>query len=148
DARSPMLTGLAALALNSALNYVLITGWAFFPQMGLAGAGVATLVARGFGLGLVCWLLLSRRYALRVRWADLGRFEAAQVRSLLRLAIPLAVGQGAWLLGMMGYTRVFAGLGTRELAAANIIGQLEGMCVLFSFGFGMACLTLVGQELG
>jgi len=66
----------------------------------------------------------------------------------LRLAIPVALGQGAWLLGMLGYTRVYAALGTRALAAASIIGQLEGICVLLSFGFGMACLTLVGQELG
>lgn len=148
DARSPMLIGVAALATNSLLNYVLIFGWWGLPRMGLAGAGVATLLARGMGFVLVFWLLLSRRHALRVRWADLGRFEARQVRLLLRLAIPVAVGEAAWLLGIMGYTRVYAALGTRELAAASIIGQLEGMCVLFSFGFGMACQTLVGQELG
>lgn len=148
DARSPMLIGLVSLGANSVLNYVLIFGWWGFPRMGLAGAGVATVLARGLGFALVCWMLLSRRHELRVRWADLVGFDGAQVRSLLRLSIPVALAQVAWLLGMLGYTRVYAALGTRELAAATIMGQLEGLCVVFSFGFGTACLTLVGQELG
>jgi len=148
DARSPMLISLAALATNSALSYTLIFGWWGFPRLGLAGAGIATLIARGLGVALVGWLLLSRRHPLRVQLRDLRRFQAARVGALLRLAIPVALGQGAWLLGMLGYTRVYAALGTRALAAASIIGQLEGICVLLSFGFGMACLTLVGQELG
>lgn len=148
DARSPMLIGLAALATNSALNYLLVFGWLGMPRLGLAGAGIATVLARGMGLALVGWLLLSRRHPLRVQLRDLLRFQTSRVGSLLRLAIPVALGQGAWLLGILGYTRVYAALGTRELAAASIIGQLEGTFVLLSFGFGMACLTLVGQELG
>jgi putative MATE family efflux protein len=148
DARSPMLIGLAALATNSALNYGFVFGWLGMPQLGLAGVGIATVLARGMGLALVACLLLSRRYPLRVRWRDLRRFQISQVGWLLRLGIPVALGQGAWLLGNLGYTRVYAALGTRELAAASIIGQLEGICVMLSFGFGMACLTLVGHELG
>jgi len=148
DARTPMLIGLAALATNSALNYTLIFGWLGMPRLGVAGAGIATLLARGMGVALVGWMLLSRRHPLRVRPRDLRRLQTSRVGALMRLAIPVALGQGAWLLGNLGYTRVYAALGTRELAAANIIGQLEGTCVLLSFGFGMACLTLVGQELG
>ncbi|OJT21384.1 hypothetical protein BO221_26545 [Archangium sp. Cb G35] len=148
DARSPMVIGLAALAMNSVLNYALIFGWWGLPRMGLAGAGVATLLARVLGFGLVCGLLFSRRHVLRVRWKDMGRLESGRLRALLVLALPVAAGQGVWLLGMMGYTRVYAELGTRELAAANVINQLEAVCILLSFGFGMACLTLVGQELG
>jgi putative MATE family efflux protein len=148
DARSPMVIGLAALAANSVLNYALIFGWWGLPEMGLAGAGVATLLARVLGFGLVCWLLFSRQHTLRVRWRDMGHLESGQVRALLVLALPVAAGQGAWLLGMMGYTRVYAELGTRELAAVNVVNQLESVCIFLSFGFGMACLTLVGQELG
>jgi putative MATE family efflux protein len=148
DARTPMLIGLAALATNSALNYLLVFGSLGMPQLGLAGAGIATLLARGMGAALVLWMLLSYRHPLRVRWRDLRRFQTSRMSSLLRLAIPVALGQAAWLLGLLGYTRVYAALGTRELAAANVIGQLEGICVMLSFGFGMACLTLVGQELG
>lgn len=148
DARTPMVIALAALATNSLLNYTLIFGWLGVSPMGIAGAGIATLLARGMGAALVLWMLLSRRHSLRVRPRDLRRFQTARVGALVRLAIPVALGQGAWLLGMLGYTRVYAALGTRALAAANVIGQLEGICVLFSFGFGMASLTLVGQELG
>ena len=148
DARSPMLIGLAALATNSALNYALIFGGLGMPRLGLAGAGIATLLARGMGAALVFWLLLSRRHPCRVQPRDLRRFQTSRMGSLMRLAVPVALGQGAWLLGLLGYTRVYAALGTRALAAANIIGQLEGICVMLSFGFGMACMTLVGQELG
>jgi putative MATE family efflux protein len=148
DARTPMLISLAALATNSALNYLLIFGWLGMPRWGLAGAGIATLLARGMGVALVGWRLLSRGHPLRVHLRDLRRFQTSRVGSLVRLAIPMALGQGAWLLGILGYTRVYAALGTRALAAASIIGQLEGICIVLSFGFGMACLTLVGQELG
>lgn len=148
DARSPMVIGLGALAVNCVLNYVLIFGgWGLQP-MGLAGAGVATVLARVLGFGLVCRLLFSHRHALRVRWKDVGRLELSGMRALVGLALPVAAGQALWLLGMMGYTRVYAELGTGALAAANVINQLEGLCIVFSLGFSMACLTLVGQELG
>jgi putative MATE family efflux protein len=148
DARSPALIGVASLVTNSVLNYALIFGVGVLPEMGLAGAGVATLIARGLGFVLVSQRLLSRRHALRVRTEHLWRFDWASMRRLVALALPMAMGQGVWMLGLLGYTKVFAALGTAELAAASAIGQLETLCLMVSFGFGMACLTLVGQELG
>jgi putative MATE family efflux protein len=148
EARSPALIGAVSLVTNSVLNYALIFGVWGLPEMGLAGSGVATLLARGLGFALVCQRLLSRRHALRVRAEHLWRLELAPLRRLVALALPMAAGQGVWMLGLLGYTKVFAALGTAELAAASAIGQLEGLCLMVSFGFGMACLTLVGQELG
>jgi putative MATE family efflux protein len=148
DVKTPVFIALAALALNSLFNYILIFGWWGLPRLGLAGAGIATLGARALGFALVMAALLARRHDLRVRAADLLRPQLAHGGSLLRLALPIAIGQALWLLGLMGYTRVYAALGTRDLAAASVIGQLEGLCVMFAFGFAIACMTLVGQELG
>lgn len=148
DAKSPALIGAVSLVTNSVLNYALIFGWWVLPELGLAGAGVATVLARGLGFVLVGQRLVSRRHALRVRTEHLGRLELAPMRQLLTLALPMAMGQGVWMLGLLGYTKVFAALGTAELAAASAIGQLETLCLMVSFGFGMACMTLVGQELG
>lgn len=148
EVRGPMVIGVVALVLNTALNCILIFGWLGFPAMGLAGAAVATLLARGVALGLVCWRLTARDSSLAVHLRDLGRFDGQRLASLLRLALPIAAGQGVWVLGMMGYTRVYAALGTSGLAAANAVGALEGLWLTFSFGFGAACMTLVGHELG
>ena len=148
DARSPMIYGLVTLAANAILTYVIIYGVWVVPPMGLAGAGVAIIVARGMGFVLVCRVLLSPRHALRLRVEHLGRLEKELVGSLLWLALPIAGGQAIWLLGLLGYTRVNAALGTTVLAAASVIGQFEGICVLFSLGFAMACMTFVGQKLG
>jgi Na+-driven multidrug efflux pump len=98
DARSPMLIGLAALATNTALNYALVFGWLGMPQLGLAGVGIATVLARGMGVALVGCLLLSRHHPLRVRWRDLRRLQTSQVGWLLRLGSRWrwARGRGSW----------------------------------------------------
>lgn len=148
DTRTPMVIGLVSLGANSLLNFALIFGWGPLPKMGLAGVGLATLLSRCVGLAIVGWRIFSPRYALAVRPRDLARFEGARLASLLRLALPIAAGQGAWMLGGMGYTMVYAALGTSPLAAANAINPLEGVWLVFSYGFGVACLTLTGHELG
>jgi len=148
DVRVPALIGAVALGVNTALSYVLIFGVGGVPQMGMTGVAVATLVARGLALVLMGWRLFVRGAAMRVHPRELLRFQWSRMSGLFGLALPIAAGQGIWVLGMMGYTRVYAALGTTGLAAVNAVGALEGLWFTFSFGLGAACLTLVGQELG
>ena len=64
DSRTPMWIILGANALNVAANYALIYGnWAC-PELGLTGAGIATLVSR-----VACALVMGAIFALGRRCA-------------------------------------------------------------------------------
>jgi putative MATE family efflux protein len=148
DVRSPVVIGLISLATNTGLNALFIFGAPGVPAMGLEGVAVATVLARGLGLVLVLWRLVSQRDDLRVSMADLTRLHGARMKALLMLSLPILAGQAAWTLGMLAYTRVYAELGTPVMAAHSAIGALEGLLLTFSMGLSAACVTLVGRELG
>ena len=69
DTRSPMLISLGLSLINVVLDPVFIYwfGW------GLAGAGIASVVAQSSGGAVFLYLLLSGRTGLRIRWRVPGR---------------------------------------------------------------------------
>ncbi len=145
----PMTIMLGGVVLNVGLNWILIYGHLGLPALGLAGAGVATLVARWVDL-LVLWFCLRMHGALRrnwpVRWW--GRLDRVRLRELLSIGVP-ASGQlisevgaftvAAWMMGR---------LGTVALAAHQIALSCASMTFMFPLGLSMAAGMRVSQVLG
>ncbi len=96
DTQTGMWILLGGNALNIVGNYVLINGVWLFPEMGLLGAGVATLVSRILMVGVFAWIVLRGRRFGRYR---VGFFRLGWSRPLFRRlhALGLPVGlQMAW----------------------------------------------------
>jgi putative MATE family efflux protein len=148
----PMLLLGGANLLNVGLDFLLIFGKWGFPQLGVAGAAWATVIARGIfaagGLMLMyrgfLGLKLRRWY---VRWRTLW--------AVLRIGIPSC---GQWLVRMVSYLYILyfvaqaaplAGRGITEAQAAFGVGlRLDTLALFSGFGWGAAAATLVGQNLG
>lgn len=145
----PMVIMMVGVLLNVMLNWVLIYGHLGAPALGLAGAGVATLVARCVDL-LLLWFFLRGQVALRPNWPSRwwGRLEWARIRTLLGIGLP-ATGQlicevgaftvAAWMMGRIG---------TVPLAAHQIALSCASMTFMFPLGLAMSASMRVSQALG
>ena len=133
-------------AVNILLNWVLIYGHLGAPRLGVLGAGISSAVAVATGTGI--YVLLARRHAGADGFLSRGRFSRAAVGAVLRLSVPAGL-QGAFLAaGFVLFYRLAELLGTRQLAATNVLINLSMVCILPAMGFGLAAATLVGQALG
>lgn len=141
DTLSPLLAGLIALALNTALNYVFITGRFGLPGFGIPAAAVATLIARLIELAALLWILKPGRAI-----ASLPRHK--DTRLMLGATLPLMAKEIFWASGAFASYAMVARLGTEPLAALNLVTPVEGIMLSAFSGCGMASAILLGQALG
>lgn len=148
DMRTVMLIDLAAAVVNIVFDYLWIFGRLGFPEMGIAGAAWATILAQYFKAAVCLAIMLRASYreqfgTWRGCYWDNGIF-----RRLVRFGIPSGV---QWLLeagGFAGLLNLVGQLGTRELMVSNLVFNIGNVAFLPMFGFSIAATTWVGQKLG
>jgi MATE family multidrug resistance protein len=145
----PLVILFACVALNVGLNWILIGGKLGAPALGLAGAGVATLVARIVSVVAIrFWLRGFAPFATAVRSAGASRIEAGRMREMLALGLPM----GAALFfegGAFSAAAVMAGwLGTVELAAHQIAISCAAFTFMVPLGISIALGVRTGRAVG
>jgi len=130
---------------NVALNYVLIFGAFGFPALGTYGAGIGTAIANYIGSGIYFVLALQ----LARPSGFLRKLPSKEtLKTMLRVSLPVSIQQLFFAAGMTVFFWIVGQMGTRELAANNVLVNLLLVCILRGIGFGMASASLVGQALG
>lgn len=146
DTVRPMRINIAAVLLNVVLDPVLIFGLGPVPAMGVAGAAVATVLARTLAAGLAVRGLLTGT-GLRIRPADL-RWNGPMLGRLLRVAMPLSIGQAATSLGFTLLIGITNNFGSAVTAAFGVGHRVIMLISAPAMALGQANATAVGQNLG
>jgi len=134
--------------VNLVLDYALIFGRWGFPELGIKGAGIATVAAGVFSFLLFLVILgggsTNRTYHTLKGW----RFDGELFMRLLRFGFPSGVQFFLEMTGFTGFVLVVGRLGTASLAATNIAFNINTLAFMPMIGFGIAISVLVGQYLG
>ncbi len=138
----------ATTAVNLVLDYALIFGRWGFPEMGIRGAGIATVVAGVFSL-LMFGVLLSLRENNRIFHTLRGwRLDKDLFIRLLRFGFPAGVQFFLEISGFTAFVLLVGRLGIASLAATNIAFNINTLAFMPMIGCGIAVSVLVGQYLG
>lgn len=148
DTRTTMVINVGVNIINAVLSLVLIFGYLGAPALGLAGAGIATSVARVLGGGMLFWVLLGRTSGARLAWGRLLQIDWALSRRILRIGAIASSERMFSTIIYIGYARMVATLGTVAMAAHTITIVAENITWMLSSGFAMATAAMVGQRLG
>jgi putative MATE family efflux protein len=136
-----------ANALNILLAPCLIFGLGPFPELGVAGAAVATTIGRGSGVVYQLYHLMSGRSRIVIRAAHV-RPDSEVMSGILRLSgigmFQNFIATASW----MGLIRILTGFGSAAVAGNTIGIRIIIFALLPSFGVSNAAATLVGQNLG
>jgi len=134
--------------VNLILDYALIFGHWGVPELGIKGAGIATVAAGAFSFLLFLAILAgantNRTYHTLKGW----RFDGELFGRLLRYGFPNGVQFFLEIAGFTGFVLVVGRLGTVSLAATNIAFNINTLAFMPMIGFGIAISVLVGQYLG
>lgn len=140
DTQIPMYITLAGNVLNIGLNYLLIYGKGGFPEWGLYGAGLSTLVSRVVMLIAIVAVtaLLPRYRKILERVKGLHWSWREGLVPLLRLGTPVALQMGMEAASFSVAVILVARISTSALAAHQIIATISTLGFMVYYGIGAA----------
>lgn len=146
--RITLYISIVSLFTNIAFNYVLIFGKLGLPMMGVAGAGLATVLARVIELILV-WIYTFRvQKRLDIRPKDLLRTEAWLVKDYARYGLPVGLGDMQWALVGMLKAAIIGQMGAAFMAANSITNSMMNLGTMFTFALAGGACVVVGKAVG
>jgi putative MATE family efflux protein len=147
DAITPMKATLLTRSAHLALTPFLIFGWLWFPDMGIAGAALADVLAQGLGAFWNFSVLFRGNSRLQLTLH--GYYpDFRMMRRLVRIGLPASVTGMERSIAQLVVVGLVAQFGTLSLAAFSLTRRAENLAHLGSGGLGRASGVLVGQNLG
>lgn len=147
--RQSMYVMIAGNITNIALNYILIYGKFGAPEMGLVGAGIATLISR-----VVMLLLLTitvfyhKKLRIYTRIITSVKTSVPTIKALLRIGIPSGMQFSFEVSAFVAAAIMMGWLGATELAAHQIAMSLATVSYMMASGLSTAATIRVGNQLG
>ncbi len=146
--RPVLLINCIGMAVNIPLDYALINGVWIFPELGIRGAGLATVCAWAVIALLFAGLIFERGHERRCGVLSQRAFDAELFARIIRKGVPAALQFTLDVLAFTFFVFMVGRLGKTELAVSNIALSIQSIAFMPAFGFSMGLSTLVGQALG
>lgn len=146
--RPVMIISVIAAGLNIPLDYAMINGRWFFPEMGIAGAGVATVTASVFNLAMYAVLIFTRDNNRRFAVWSARAFDRELFGRMMRYGLPGGVQFFIDIFAFTCFVFIVGRLGKAQLAASNIAIAINHLAFMPIIGLSIATSTLVGMAVG
>jgi multidrug resistance protein, MATE family len=143
-----LAVNVAVTMLDTVLSWLWIFGRGGFPEAGVHGAAMATVIGQGLGAAVYLALILRRQHRSVYRTLAGWRFEPALLGRLLRYGLPAGMQYSMEILAFAVFTLIVGRLGTVPLAATTLAFNLNMIVFMPMLGLGLGVSSLVGRHLG
>ena len=146
----PMKAGIIAVFTNLIGNYLLIYGKFGFPQLGVAGAAIATSLSRYVEAFIVVgWTHYNKEKNPYI----VGLYRTliiprSLIKSIIVKGMPLLLNETFWSMGMAALTQCYSVRGLHVVAAVNISNTIGNLFNVSFIAMGSAVAIIMGQMLG
>ena len=150
ETRLPMFASVAAILVNLVFNYFLIFGKCGFPELGVTGAAIATVLSRYVETAVIMVYthMKSHHFGfIRGAYRSL-RVPKPLMISILRRGTPLLVNEFLWSSGMAVLLQCYSVRGLDVVAACNIATTVSNLFKVVFLSMGNAVAIMVGRALG
>ena len=147
DSRTPMIITIASVGLNTLLALLLVLGIGGFPKLGVAGAGLATLISQSVRAVVLVTALYSVKKGMHWHWPV--RSIITEIGPpLFKTTYPIALSEMLWGTSTFIYVVIFTRVSTEALASSQIVTTVENLFIVAASGLAPAAVATVGQALG
>ncbi len=146
DTFTPGMIMLASGVINAILDPLFIFGYASFPEMGIRGAAVATVIARGITFGIIAYVLTQK---VQLVSRHLGRLRdvVETWRNILHIAGPATLTMLIVPISLGVITKILADFGNEAVAAFGVASRVEMFALMVIMALGSVLIIFSGQNL-
>lgn len=144
----PLYVSFGAFFVNLFANYGLIFGKFGLPEMGIAGAALATLIARIFEASVICGYLFFVDHKIGFRLKHLLMDTSDLMGEYIKISIPVLISDGILAIGNNTVAMVIGHLGSAFVAANAITSVTQQMSSVLIQGVCQAGAIVTGKTLG
>lgn len=146
--RPVMISNFIGMVVNIPLDYALINGVWGFPELGITGAALATVVSWAVIVVILALVIFSQENERRFAVFSSRAFDGEIFGRLLRFGIPGAMQFSIDIFAFTFFILMVGRIGTSQLAATNIVLAINSLAFMPALGFSYGISSLVGQALG
>ncbi len=145
-AKSSVISSVSVV-VNIILNAILIFGWFGLPQMGIAGAALATVIARVIE---AAWCIFEtvKQDSAKLRVCHIIHNDKRLRHDFWKYSSPILGNEIVWGVGFTMYSVIMGHLGSDAVAANSIANIVKNLVACFCLGLGSGGGIMVGNELG
>jgi len=147
DAVKPMIIMISSTLINIGLDPLLIFGIGPFPEMGVSGAALGTVIAQAFGALLGLYYLLAGKTAYHIKLAHL-RPDWSIIKDIYRVGTPTAVMQLAESFVFLLMNNIVSYFGSVAIAAVGIVIRISDLAFMPMMGVSHGLLPVIGYCFG
>ena len=140
-----------ANVINVVLNYVFIKGLFGFPEMGVEGSALASLIARIFMMVFLYYVLLkepkTRRY-IKDFSLKITEFSKSMFRKMLKLGFPTALQMFFEITAFAAAAFICGLVSSKDIASHQIALSMASFTFNLCIGFSVASTVMIGRRLG
>ena len=146
----PTTISISAVLVNVCLNYCLIYGKFGFPELGVRGAALATLIARicESGAMLSYIYIFSKEHPLKARISEMIHIEKEMFIRVMKTATPVICNEGLWAISNAIVFAIYGQISAAALAIVQIANTVTEVFQTLYAGMSNASSVLIGRALG
>ncbi|MEI7848668.1 MAG: MATE family efflux transporter, partial [Chloroflexota bacterium] len=149
NVRLPVFASVISLVINAAFTFGLVFGKIGLPELGVNGAAIAIVIARGVECAILLFgIYFKNNSPAAATFSELTFFDWAFAWKIMKPVIPVALNELFWSFGITTYNIIYARMGTESIAAMNIYSTVDNMAFIFFIGIGSATAIIVGNKIG
>ena len=146
----PMVGGIASVVVDIVFNYLLIYGKGPFPELGVNGAAIATVLARLVEMSIV--VTWTHRAYTKDSFMS-GIYKTMKIpgnlsKTMLKKGFPIFVNEFLWAGAMAALTQCYSRRSLEVVAGMNISNAICNLLNVVFIALGGAVGIIIGQLLG
>jgi putative MATE family efflux protein len=145
----PMAVSFVTMLVNVTFNYLLIFGIGGFPELGVRGAAIATVMSTSVGFLFHVVYAIASKQIFTPQLRHFGEsLKKAFNRPIMERTIPFVVNELFFSIGSALYIVIFNQLGTDAYEGYRIAETIVSVMFVIGMGLFSAAGAMIGQQLG
>jgi putative MATE family efflux protein len=137
-----------AFTVNLVLNVIFVFGLYGAPEMGVSGAALATLIARGIECTIAVSYIAFINQKFHFHLHHLFTNDKALFKDYIKYSGPVILNESLWGAGISVQAAIIGNLGKYASAAANIVSVVQRLTTVLIFGVCDSATVLLGKKIG